>query len=94
MAKITITSTANSVRVDFGEYAPALERIKGVWRKESINFKLASNFITADIQGERSWQISSDGNSTDTPTLKIDNVDGAVPTDLADLFNHLQDLLT
>ena len=94
MSKIIITSTINSIRVDLGVYATMLERLKGVWNNRAVTFHLTNNFIIADIRGEKSWYISHDENDTDRPTLKIDSVDGVAPTDLADLFNLLQNLLT
>lgn len=94
MANIVIVSTTNSIKVSFGAYYPtALEGTNGVWRKENISFEERANYIVANIEGEKEWHVSDDGNSTDVPTFQIDTIDTVAPTSLADLFTKLEVLL-
>ena len=95
MANITIISTTNSIDVDFGVYYPSsLESKRGSWRKEIISFRERANYVVANINGERDWQISHDGNSTDVPTFQIDLVDAVAPTSVNDLYNKLKALIS
>jgi len=91
MSKITIESTDNSIKVDFGDYAPLLERSKGVWTKGNItSFKLSPMCVEASILSEKLWCVSFDGSNE---TLKIDTVDGLTPTSNEDLYNKLAELI-
>ena len=94
MAYIQVTSTDNSLRASFGVYSGLVERTKGAWRKENISFKLATNFIEINIEHEKTWFCSTDGNTIDIPTLIIDDVDGVTPTDLDDLYNKLENTIS
>lgn len=94
MAKIVIVSTTNSVKVDFGTYHGApLEGKSGVWRKNNISFEERTNYIIANIEGEKDWSISFDGNSTDTPTFEVDTVNGTSITSNTVLMTALEGML-
>ncbi len=94
MAKIIVTSTANSVKAAMNDYftSGVLQTNSGIWRKSMINFKLHSTYIVADIVGEVSWKLShSEDLANDI--LQIDSVDSNEPSDLNDLFARLSALI-
>ena len=93
MAYIQVDSTTHSLKASFGVYSGIVERLKGVWRKENISFKLATYFVEVNIEHEKTWFVSTDGNATETPTFIIESVDGSTPSDLSDLYDKLQVLL-
>lgn len=89
MANIVITSTANSIKVDFGDYASTVGMVKGTWNKRTIeSFKLAVSdaYITAHTTEEPRWNLvyAESGNN-----LIVDSVDGVTPTSNNDLYNKL-----
>jgi hypothetical protein len=94
MAKITVVSTTNSIKVDMGDYGGGtpVEESKGVWRKDNVTFKLKSTFVEVDINQEKTWLVS---NVEDLPNgvLQIDSVDTVAPSSLADLYTKLEVLL-
>jgi hypothetical protein len=88
MANLVVTSTTNSIKVDFGVLATAANMKKGVWNKSRITFQLALSDTHVDVLviGEPSWGVSFDGSSS---TLQIDSVDGVSPTSNSDLYDKL-----
>ena len=95
MAKIVIVSTVNSIEVDFGTYYTApLESKRGSWRKEKISFRERANYVVANIDNEKDWQISHDGNNIDTPTFQVDLIDTVPPTSVSDLYIKLKALIS
>lgn len=93
MANITIITSANTITAKFNDYSTLLERTEGCWRKENISFHNSNNFIEVNIVGEKTWFVSFNGNSMDTPTFQIDSIDGISPIDMQDLFDKLKDNL-
>ena len=89
MAYIEVNSTTNSLQASFGVYSGLVERTNGAWRKENVSFKLADYFIEVNIEHEKTWFISTDGNATQTPTLIVGKVNDVAPTDLNDLYDKL-----
>lgn len=88
MANLVITSTTNSVKVDFGVYGVGNIPLKGTWRKDKIiNFslQLSNAFVIASTIGEPEWQLSYDG----TNGMQVDSVDGVAPTSNSDLYDKL-----
>lgn len=89
MANITITSTTNSIKVEYGDYTPIIESKKQCWRKEMIsNFHLLpdESAIHVVVIQEKEWMVSWDGS---TGTLQIDSVNGVAPTSNSDLYDKL-----
>lgn len=87
MANIVITSTSNTIKVDFGDYYPgAIEHQKGVWKKDKIVNMVLDGSVEITILQEKTWLVSHDGNNG---TFQIDSIDGIAPTSLDDLYNKL-----
>jgi hypothetical protein len=88
MANLVITSTTNSIKVDFGVLATSANMKKGVWNKNRITFELAllDAHVNVLVIGEPSWGVSFDGSSG---TLQIDSIDGVSPTSNSDLYDKL-----
>lgn len=88
MANIVITSTTNSIKVDFGVLGTGNIPKKGTWNKNHVvDFALqpSDTFVKATTIGENEWQLSFDGNNG----MQIDSVDGVAPTSNSDLYNKL-----
>jgi len=88
MANLVITSTTNSIKVDFGVLESATQIAKGVWRKEEVSFflKPSSEFIMVKVHNDTPFAVSWDGSSN---TLEIDSVDGVAPSSNSDLYDKL-----
>ena len=92
MANVTITSTANILKVDMGDYASEAGVKKENWHKSSIHFKL--------VAGETFVKVGED-NGTDFAicfeetcnAYIVDSVDGVAPTSNEHLYNLLVALL-
>jgi len=86
MANLTITTTANTIKVDFGTYPTHDGMIQGCWQKQNITFKNQATQVAATVQNEREWYVSV------VPTdncLVVDTVNGVAPTDINDLYDKL-----
>lgn len=92
MANLVVTSTTNSILVDFGVLSTSAGIEKGAWRKDRITFRLAlsSAYIDVIVVGEPAWAVSWNGSSG---TLQIDSVDGVAPASNSDLYTKLSALL-
>ena len=89
MANVTVTSTANSVLVDFGVYTPQ-GMTKGVWAKSAIrSFRLTSDRVQVNTN-DGAFDVCY--SSTDS-ALIIDTVNGAAPSSLNDLYTKLAALI-
>lgn len=88
MANIVVTSTTNSIKVDFGVYSSSLGFSKGVWRKEKVRFNLkhSSTYVDVLVDGEPDFAVTYDGS---TGTLQIDSINGVAPTSNSDLYDKL-----
>ena len=88
MANIVITSSTNSIKVDFGIYSTSLGLSKAVWRKEDVHFNLkhSNEFVEALVYNTNSFAVSFDGSSN---TLQIDSIDAVAPTSNSDLYTKL-----
>ncbi len=91
MANLVVTSTTNSIKVDFGALNSFAD--KGVWRKEEVSFylKTSAAFIIVKVHNDVPFAISWDGGSG---TLQIDSVDGVAPTSNSDLYDKLATLIS
>ena len=89
MANVVITSTANSIKVDFGIYNTALNLEKGTWSKDKVlNFQLVKGNVSvlARIQDEPQWGLAY---SASGENLVVDSVDGVTLTSNDDLYTKL-----
>ena len=93
MANIVIVSTTNSIEVDFNVLSTAVDMKAGAWRKEDVTFIRQANHVRGEINGQKEWFVSFDGNTTDLPTLQIDSIDTVPPTSNLDLYNKLKALI-
>jgi hypothetical protein len=88
MANIVITSTTNSIKVDFGVLGTGNLPKKGAWEKDKIikiELLPSDAFVKITNLGENEWQVSYDGNNG----MQIDSVDGVAPTSNSDLYDKL-----
>lgn len=89
MANLVITSSTNSIKVDFGTYSSDAQLAKGAWAKASIKGVVLAEgdaYIRVDIGDGDTWNVvfsASDSN------LIVDSVDGTAPTSNADLYAKL-----
>jgi hypothetical protein len=90
MANISVVSTTNSIKVDFGDYASSVGVTKGIWRKDKVRFNLRSDFIEVIAQNENGFGVvyTTSGNY-----LIIDTIDGVSPTSNSDLYDKLCTLI-
>ncbi len=93
MANIVVTSTTNTIRVDFGIYADAANGKSSIYSKRSlqrINIPPANNVVQIKVQ-EAGWYsvciTPQDG------AMVVDSVDGVVPTNIADLAAKIEALM-
>lgn len=86
MANIVVTSTTNSIKVEFNEVVNPEGIEAGVWRKSDIRLKRYSNFVKVIANGD--FDVSFD-----TAYLQIDTIDGVAPTSNADLYTKLSALI-
>ena len=92
MANITVTSTTNSISVEFNDYSSSLGTSKSTWNKTRITFGLkhSNSFVQVLVLGEPNWAVSYDGSAG---TLQIDSVNGVSPSSNSDLYTKLIALL-
>lgn len=87
MANIVVTSTANSIKVEFNIYSTIVDMIKGTWSKASIqNVLLRTDGVLVDVLTQPDWLVSFDGS---VGTFQIDSIDGVAPTSNSDLYDKL-----
>lgn len=87
MANIVITSTTNSIKVDFGAYSSVLDgQTAGCYQKRDIRFYKLSDRVMADVMGEKEWPVVYTSTSG---CFIIDSIDGSAPTSNADLYTKL-----
>lgn len=91
MANIVITSTTNTISVQFNDYSTMLGMQEGTWAKHAITAIIWVNgYISIFIDDEKEWQVSFDGSGT---SLQIDTIDTVTPTSNSDLYNKLKVLI-
>lgn len=98
MAYITVTSTTNSVNVDFGVYSGAAVSTgiipkKRCFRKEQILFTLVADGSMVEattVYNSLTFPVTFNGASG---TFKVDSIDGVVPTSNSDLYDKLIELV-
>lgn len=88
MANIEITSTANSILVDFKdlwEFTPHKIQ-KGIWTSGNVFFGKYTNYVEVIEGNNAAWAVSFDGH---LGTFQIDKVNGTTPTDNEHLYTLL-----
>lgn len=92
MANLIVTSTTNSVKVDFGVLGGGGIPKKGTFHHDHIvSFKLepADAYVRATTIGENEWQLSYNG----VNGMQIDSINGVAPTSNSDLYDKLSVLI-
>lgn len=89
MTNLVITSTANSIKVDFND-SPIGDIQKGVWNKEGIfHFVLLSDRVQV-LTTHGDFEVAY---TATNGCLIVDSVNGVAPTSLADLYAKLSALI-
>lgn len=85
MANVVITSTTNTIRVEWNTLATLWA--KETWHKASVHFFLEKTglFVEAREDNGTSTALSFDGNGS----MQVDSIDGNVPTSNSDLYDKL-----
>lgn len=92
MANLVITSSTNTIKVDFGVLGVSPLPKKGTWNKNHVvDFALQPSdaFVKATTIGENEWQVSYNG----VNGLQVDSVNGVAPTSNSDLYDKLSVLI-
>jgi hypothetical protein len=91
MAFITVTSTPNTIQADFGVYygiVPEIKDMKAAYDKHVMSkISLNDGYVTVIAFGEIFTFVVSYNGAPET--LKIDSVDGVVPTSNQHLYEML-----
>lgn len=91
MANLVITSTTDSIKVVFNDYASAAGYSKGTWNKRYVrDITLNGHLVTVDINGGQEWTVSY---NSQNGALIVDTIDGAAPTSASDLYDKLVALI-
>ena len=90
MNNLKITSTTNTIKIDFGDHSEMLKIKKSAFYKSNISFILRLDYIEINVYREDEINVSVDN---EQGVCKVDFVNGVAPTSLEDLFNNLEDLL-
>jgi hypothetical protein len=89
MSNLTVTSTTNSILVDFGD-TPLGNIANGVWRKASIfSFRLTSDRVVV-IAADGAFEVAD---TAAAGVLVVDSIDAAAPASLDDLYARLAALI-
>lgn len=86
MNGLIVTSTQNSFKVEFNDYAQKANMVKGAWNKSQVIFiRLMNGFVTAQVFRESEWILTFDGDIG----FKVDNVNGVTCNSNEELFSEL-----
>ncbi len=89
MAKIVVTSTTNTIKVEFNDYATIVGIKKRTWNKTKISFGLSpsEDMVYVFVEGEPSWSVVY---SALAGSFIVDSVAGVSPiTSNSDLYDKL-----
>lgn len=91
MAKITITSNASTVTINYNDYAGIIGISSEKMNRANIALALSADSSYVEFQMTK-WGLwlSHDGHGA---TRQVDSVNGEAPTDTADLFDKLATLI-
>ncbi len=93
MANIVVTSTTNSITVDFGVYASGdTIPTKRTYNKSKNIFFMSqwTNEVTVISEGSPEWHLAY---IATTGCFIVDSIDGATPSSNSDLFTKLSALI-
>lgn len=91
MANVVITSTTNSIKVEFNDYSSSLDGQEGgVYQKSLVTFYRYSTKVIALVSGEKEWPVAYTATAN---CFIIDSIDGAAPSSNLDLYNKLAALI-
>lgn len=94
MPDVVITSTTNSVKVDFGDFSSSVGYSKGVYGKSDIQYMTLKTDHVEVVAADSARWICAASNATVAPqSLIISTIDGVGPTSLSDLYDKLSALL-
>lgn len=83
MANLVITTTANTIKVDFNVLAQ--DYTEATWAKDQVSSILKySTYVVVKMKNDQRWLCSFDG-----VKMQIDTIDGSAPTSTADLYTKL-----
>ena len=83
MANLVLTTTANTVKVDFNDLAD--HYTEATWAKDQISsVHMHSTYVVVRMKNEQRWLCSYD----DTK-MQIDSIDAVAPTSTEDLYTKL-----
>ena len=92
MANITIVTTTNSIKVDFGTYSTSLAISKGAWNKDEIaSVTLNDTHVYVQMKEGTEWPLNY---SVQSKGFIVDSVDTVAPSSLADLYTKLSAMIT
>jgi len=94
MANIVVTSTANSIEVDFGVYAGGSIPKKRTYNKDKtilfFSLEPSDAFVSAISEGSAQWNLAY---TATTNCFIVDSVAGAAPSSNSDLYDKLKALI-
>jgi hypothetical protein len=94
MANIVITSTENSIEVDFGIYSGSGIPKKRTYQKNKTIFFMSleesDTMVTVLSEGSPPWNLAY---TATTGCFIVDFIDGAAPISNSDLYNKLKALI-
>lgn len=94
MANIVVTSTANSIKVDFGAYAGG-----DIPKKRTYNLRKTIFFVSLEpsdakvtvlSEGSPMWHLAY---TATTGCFIVDSVNGAAPSSNSDLYDKIEALI-
>ena len=87
MANLVITTTANTIKVDFNDLAGDYE--EATWAKDQVSSILKyPTYIVVKMKNDQRWLCSFNG-----VKMQIDTIDTVAPTSNADLYTKLTALI-
>lgn len=94
MANIVVTSTTNSIEVDFGAYAGGDIPKKRTYSKSKTIFYMtlepSDAKVTVLSEGSPVWQLAY---TATTGCFIVDSINGASPSSNSDLYDKLKALI-
>lgn len=89
MANLIVTSTTNTIAVDFGVYSTPVGISKGTWSKDKIiKIILADSdeYVEIDVANSGIWNLVFEASGNN---MIVDTVAGGSPSSNADLYAKL-----
>ena len=94
MANIVVTSTTNSIEVDFGVYAGGSIPKKRTYNKHKTIFfftlEPSDAFVSAISEGSPEWHLAY---TATTDCFIVDSINASAPTSNSDLYDKLKALI-